>query len=71
MTTDAVLWSFEYFYHMDKANACIHTSPVRFSPITFRLAAMLYDSWTHGEEVTEELAEVLKDAGSYEEDRGR
>jgi hypothetical protein len=52
------LWSFNYFYYMDKANACIHQAPVRFSPITFTLANELLDSWPVGEDITQELAEV-------------
>ena len=35
--------AFLYHYHHDKMNAAIHTSPVRFSPLTFRLAEVLHD----------------------------
>jgi hypothetical protein len=69
--TDAVLWSFLYFYHTDKANACIHCSPVRFSPITFRLFIELESGWTEGEDITQEMAEVKNHLNKYELDKGR
>lgn len=56
MTTK--LWTFEYFYHMDKANACIHCAPVKFSPITFALYEELIREWRMDEDITQELAEV-------------
>lgn len=71
MAAEAVLWAFEHFYHLDKANACIHCSPVRFSPITFRLAEVLQRGWPEGEDWTQEMAEVLHDLGKYTEDPGR
>jgi hypothetical protein len=65
------LWCFQYFYHMDKANACMHTAPVKFSPITFNLAVALLDDWPEGEDITQELAEVRSHIGNYELDPGR
>jgi len=65
--TDALLWAFEYLYHMDKANACMHCAPVRFSPITFRLAETL----SAYQRANEMVAEVMAHKGKYEEDPGR
>jgi hypothetical protein len=70
MINDAVLWAFEHFYHLDQANAKIHCAPVRFSPITFRLAEYLFETWGD-EDITQELAEVREHMGRYEEDKGR
>jgi hypothetical protein len=71
LVKDALLWAFEYLYHQDKANACIHCAPVRFSPLTFRLAEALKADWSEFEDITQELAEVLHHRGQYEEDSGR
>ena len=71
MENDSVLWSFLYFYHTDKANACIHCSPVRFSPITVRLFQELEDGWNPDEDITQEMAEVRSHIGQYELDKGR
>lgn len=65
--TEALWWAFIHFYHTDMANAAIHTSPVRFSPITFRLAEQLRSA----DMVSEEVLEVESHAGKYEEDKGR
>jgi hypothetical protein len=70
MDSDPLLWAFEHFYHMDKANACMHCAPVKFSPITFRLAAAL-ETDRGDEDWTRELTEVLHHSGLYEEDPGR
>lgn len=68
----AVDWAFEYFYHMDKANACMHTASVRFSPITFRLAEILSAAHPMDEELTSyALVEVMTHRGKYVEDQGR
>jgi hypothetical protein len=70
--TDQTQWSFEYFYHMDKANACIHCAPVRFSPLTFRLAEeLMREAQIQGKDITAEVAEVMYHRGTYEEDKGR
>lgn len=70
-TQSTTLWSFEYFYHMDKANACMHLAPVKFSPITFHLALALMEEWPQDEDITQELAEVRDHIGKYELDQGR
>jgi hypothetical protein len=57
-------------YHLDCSNAAIHCAPVRYSPLTFRIAEYL---WNHFPSYRHriELANVAVDLGSYEEDPGR
>lgn len=71
MTLEAVLAeALRHFVHMDEANAAIHCAPVRYSPLTFRLAEQL---------AARDLADpddptmraVLAHANQYEEDKGR
>jgi hypothetical protein len=71
MDNDAILWAFQHFYHMDKANACMHCSPVRFSPITFRLLDSLITDWAEDQDITQEMAEVKFHINQYPMDRGR
>jgi hypothetical protein len=59
--------AFLHFFHMDNANAQMHVSDTRYSPITFRLAEALQDLI----ETTGELDEVLTHRGRYAEDPGR
>lgn len=66
-----VLWAFEYFYHMDAANAKIHCAPVRFSPITFHLHEYILSTWNEDEDITQELAVVKEHQGKYGLDLGR
>jgi len=68
---EASLWALEHFEAMDQANAKIHCAPVRYSPITFRLATALKAAWPINEDITEEMAKVLHHHGQYEEDSGR
>lgn len=68
---DAIQWSFLYFFHMDKANACMHCAPVKFSPITFRLFDALSGLWSEDEDITQEMAEVRDHRGTYDLDPGR
>ena len=81
---EAALWALQYFEHEDTANAAIHCAPVRYSPITFRLARALHTAGV-GAEVAglvverdgivemydNRIAEVLRHDGAYEEDPGR
>lgn len=60
----ALLYSFEYFYHMDCANSAIHMSSVRFSPITFEIAS-------HIPPITENIKHVHSHIGKYPMDKGR
>lgn len=60
----ALLYSFEYFYHMDCANSAIHMSSVRFSPITFEIAS-------HIPPVSENIKHVHSHIGKYPMDKGR
>lgn len=70
--------SFLHFYHLDCSNAAIHNAPVRFSPLTFRLAEALADN-THGVYMVlvnegwdeRQLHAVMVDKGKYAEDVGR
>lgn len=68
---NGTLWSFDYFYHTDKANACMHMAPVRFSPITFLLLDELMASWPKNDDISQEMAEVRSHKGKYELDPGR
>jgi hypothetical protein len=68
---EAALWSLQHFEALDRANAQIHCAPVRYSPITFRLAMALRESWPQDEDITEEMANVLHHQGQYAEDPGR
>jgi hypothetical protein len=68
---DAVNWAFEHFYHMDKANACMHCAQVKFSPITFRLVDALLTVWPEGEKITVEMGEVMEHQNRYDLDPGR
>jgi hypothetical protein len=68
--TKAACWAFEHFYHLDQSNAQIHCAPVRFSPITFRLAEALSE---YGAYITDNfhLRQVIEARGQYAEDKGR
>ena len=75
MSLTELLWEcFRHFVHLDESNAAVHCSPVRYSPITFRLAEVL-----DATEVPPDLSVVngqLLDAvmthrGAYPEDMGR
>lgn len=75
LTLDATLWEcFRYFANADRMNAAMHTAPVRYSPITFRVAEHLAPilgcgRLTAGNEAM--LWEVLNHRGRYQEDPGR
>lgn len=78
MTLHDVLWhSFRHFYHLDHSNAAMHCAPVRYSPITFRLAEEIRNERVrlHEEKpsavVFPEVYSVLLDLGEYPEDTGR
>lgn len=68
---EAALWAFQYFELYDRTNAQVHCAPVRYSPITFRLAVALRDAWPLNELITPEMAEVLRHVGAYPPDPGR
>jgi hypothetical protein len=65
--SDVLMWSFQQNYHADHMNAAIHCAPVRFSPLTFRLAEALQEARIIGPE----MQDVLTDRGRYQEDPGR
>lgn len=68
---EAALWALNYFEHSDTANAQMHCAPVKYSPLTFRLAMALHDAWPQIETVTDEMARVLQHVGAYQPDPGR
>jgi hypothetical protein len=70
LIVEAAWWAFLFFYHHDESAAKIHCAPVKFSPITFRLAESLalYASDLKNEP---EIIQVLAHVGKYEDDRGR
>lgn len=72
----ALYEAFLFFYHRDHSNAAVHVGAARYSPITFRLAEALrqrdvYIQVVHEGWSEHELIAVWRDAGTYEEDRGR
>lgn len=72
---DVLYQCLRHFVHLDESNAAIHCAPVRYSPITFRLAEELdAQSHTRGEWPTEDdgaISRVLSHIGQYDEDAGR
>ena len=68
----AAHWAFLHFKYADESNAAMHTAPVRYSPITFRLAEALTAECERSEvDTPDEVRAVMKHRGEYEEDRGR
>lgn len=57
-----------HFVHLDESNAAIHCAPVRYSPITFRLAERLGQGHLSEDPF---VTAVISHVGSYEEDTGR
>jgi hypothetical protein len=68
MIPEVLSHALRHFYHADKANAAIHCAPVRFSPITFRLAEALDSAYDIDDPY---IREVLSHKGQYQEDTGR
>lgn len=72
---EVLAWSLRHFYHLDQANACIHNAPVRFSPLTFRLAETFKSvpniDITKYPQALWCAEYVLKHKGAYAEDTGR
>lgn len=75
MEIEVMQSAFEYFYHMDCANAAIHRNNVKFSPITFDLAAELRKWWPDYQGIPINLLSCLHHVeshiGKYEMDMGR
>ena len=73
MNLEEVLnYAFQQNYHLDHSNAAIHCGKVRYSPLTFRLAEQISRfANAHNQDITEEVATVMRDKGAYEEDKGR
>lgn len=75
LSLDQVLWSaFEHHARTDQANAATHLAPVRWSPLTFRLADQL-DAMNVHADLDPSGAELLRlvqaARGAYPEDKGR
>jgi hypothetical protein len=71
---EAALWALEHFKALDEANAKIHCAPVRYSPLTFRLAEALCEELEKGGEDVEwpmAVSTVIIEVGKYQEDPGR
>lgn len=67
---EVLLQCLRHFVHLDESNAAIHCAPVRYSPLTFRLAEAL-DSLPESEVPDPTVAAVIAHVGHYDEDRGR
>jgi hypothetical protein len=74
---DVLIWAFRQNYHADCMNAAVHTAPVRYSPLTFRLAEHIAEQRRFSKQdlpspqILPEVYAVLIDLGEYEEDPGR
>jgi hypothetical protein len=74
---DAACWALKRLFHEDKANAAIHTSEVRFSPLTFRLAEALSVQRWQADALSSAywpyaiIQEVMAHKNQYPEDKGR
>jgi hypothetical protein len=76
MDLEELLWHcFAKMYHEDNANAAMHCAPVRFSPLTFRIAEhldlLVPEVPGPNEDVYVAVRQVLLDRGRYKEDPGR
>ena len=78
--SDVLWWCLLHFAMTDEANAAIHTTPVRYSPITFRIVEALTFTDRGGNErpirpLNDAAAElwqrVSNHLGQYPEDAGR
>jgi len=67
IASDALVWCLEHFKTLDESNAAIHCAPVRYSPITFRVAGALDVLHVH----LDTVEAVLAHRGVYAEDPGR
>jgi hypothetical protein len=71
---EAMAFAFEYFYHLDMANAVIHCAEVKFSPITMELAKLLSGSGefiSMNNSVQIDVDHVMSHEGLYDLDPGR
>jgi hypothetical protein len=70
---DILVWCFQFHANTDRANAAVHMSPVRYSPITFALAEELGtdEGIPEADPVRELLHDVLAHRQQYPLDRGR
>ena len=73
---EAASWALQNLEATDTANAAIHCAPVKYSPLTFRLARALYDCIRHegvldSDDLPDHLRRVMQHDGLYQEDPGR
>lgn len=72
---EALLWCVEHFEAIDQANAKMHCAPVRYSPITFRVANAYNELANSGrvpvQGMPNPVLAVLGHEGAYELDPGR
>jgi len=76
MIAELLFQCLRHFVHLDESNAAIHCAPVRYSPITFRLAEVLMrESVETGQFLAgvddATVQAVLSHVGQYAEDTGR
>ena len=73
--SDLLYQCLRHFVHLDESNAAIHCAPVRYSPITFRLAEELHSTLSDPDadwvDLDNTVAIVMSHVGQYEEDTGR
>jgi len=60
MNQDTLMWCFDFMYYRDMMNAQVHCSPVRFSPLTTRLACDLDEKYQGISEFDVRVAQVLE-----------
>ena len=72
---ETVAYAFEHFYHSDMANAAIHCTEVKFSPVTMDLAKLLSGSGVSFTELSSpvqiDIDHVMSHEGLYDLDPGR
>ena len=69
---DTLHWAFRQNFHADQMNAAVHCAPVRYSPLTFRLAEQIKDyAEKNGDDLHPDVFSVIIDKGHYREDPGR
>lgn len=68
--TEILFQCLRHFAGLDESNAAVHCAPVRWSPISFRLAEAL-NGHDLGEIERDVVKGVLAHAGAYPEDTGR
>lgn len=71
---EALVWCLRHFKTLDESNAAIHCAPVKYSPLTFRIAQALdaLDDVVFDDDRDETgVRAVLAHVGAYQMDPGR